>query len=652
MLNKSVKPIVNVEKIVFFIITFLCINILVADVFPPDAPVKIEINVSKDKIYVGDSIDVYATITLLKDHLNYVEGKKYRINEQKTYGMVNIGVKLIPVHLEKPPLWGILYSDKDKIISDNNPQVTFHFRQKLNRMPDRKNLLMQILIAKYPLSYIEDVITNSIEIECLEKGLEYKPIIHSEDRKYRGEGAFGPDDFDDFEPMEVDLNPHPSQIRNVKEINPELFKIKAEKVENKKSMNKSDNTPIQAEDILSWQYKTYIENKTEITTVFIKYDEDSKKQVKQFLNKEDVKLITEDSQYVAAIAPVTSVKKLIKTLGDKIEICGLRDDDTYLQEKRIDKLLMDWNSEDKGILKGFCHVDSIYIVSVIFTHPETKKRYTIESFLTEINGEFSCCLPEGEYKVFVETVKNHIASEKQRKKLSKDVGELKIVPAELIFKLDGFPAELEIVDITAKNGWLLQEKCGISRPLRIEKDSVSLLNIPMFTYFDYGTEKKHIIDYKIKFCGERENYPYLYYFYQLLSLDDYERTFEKSDEKVKISGMVNLTDHKIQPFELAFLSAKHQLNYIQTDSLGHFSAEVYPDVYAVTIVSLPRIKTDVKDVLVNSYREDNFKLEFTVVDSLPDYRCFPGEKVMLHQRYNYFTKSFKDLQYSTVKLLN
>ena len=409
---------------------------------------------------------------------------------------------------------------------------------------------------------------------------------------------------------------------------------------------------LSADDSSVWQYKTFIENNTEMTTVFIKYDDKTEKEVDQFLAKENVKLITEEERCISAIAPVMRVLKFKKTLDGEIEIFGLRGDSTYVQEKRIDKLLLDWTSRHKGMLKGFCHVDSMYVVSVIFTHPETKKSYTVESLFTEGNGEFSCWLPEGEYKIVVETVKKYVASEKHKKELFKNVGEPKIVAADLFFKLDEIPVEPQVFDVTAKNGWLLQEKSRILYQIRIEKDFVTLLNIPMFTYFDYDTERKTIVDYKIKFYEERENYPYLYYFYQLLSLDDYERTFEKSDEKVKISGMVELTDNEVRSFELAFLSAKHQLNYIQADSLGHFSAEVYPDVYAVTIVSLPRIKTDVKDVLVNSYREDNFKLEFTVVDSLSDYRCFPGDKVFLHQRYNYFTKSFKDLNYDTIKILD
>jgi len=405
-----------------------------------------------------------------------------------------------------------------------------------------------------------------------------------------------------------------------------------------------------ADDISDWHYKTYIENNTEMTTAFIKYDEDAKKRVKKFLNNNKVKLITGNDQYIATTAPVKLVKKLKKKLSDKIEICGLRDDNTYLQEKRIDKLLLDWKSEHKGMLKGFCHVDSIYIVSVTFKHPETKRIYTVESFFTESNGEFSSWIPEGKYIISVKTVKSYMASEKQKKKILKDVDvkELKFAPFNAKYEPK---VEPQIINISGITGWVLKEGSWISNTIGIAKDSVSLVNIPMYTYFDYGTERKTIIDYKIKFYEERENYPYLYYFYQLLSLDNYERTFEKPDDKIKISGIVKLSNYKDQDFELSFLSAQHHLTYIKTDSMGHFSAEVYPDIYAVTIVSFPRLKTDVKDILVNPYNENSFELEFTVVDSLPDYRRFPGDKIFLHQRYNYFTKSFKDLKYDSIKPL-
>jgi len=208
--------------IVLTVLTFLCFNISVADVSFPEAPVEIEINVSKDKIYVGDSIDVYAIITLLKDHPNYVEGKKYRINEMKTFQISEFEL----------PLWEFLYSDRDKILDDNNPQLYFHFMQKLNRMPDRKNLYIQIIVAGFPLSHILDIFTKRVEIECLEDGLEYKSVIFPEDRKYRGEGHMPSDH--SLPILEVKTGYHPSQVKDVKEINPELFKIEADKVKNKR----------------------------------------------------------------------------------------------------------------------------------------------------------------------------------------------------------------------------------------------------------------------------------------------------------------------------------------------------------------------------------------------------------------------------------
>lgn len=404
-----------------------------------------------------------------------------------------------------------------------------------------------------------------------------------------------------------------------------------------------------AEKNTEWYYKTYLENNTEMTTAFIKYDENLKNHVQEFLKNKEVKVITKSDNYVAITIPVYLIKKQINKWGENVEIYGLRDDNTYLQEKRIDKLLLDWTSEEKGMLKGFCHVDSIYIVSVIFKHPETKRRYTVESFFTESNGEFSCWLPEGKYKISVKTVKSYMVSEKQKKKILKDVDvkELKFAPFNAKYEPK---VEPQIINISDINGWVLKEGSWISHPIEIINNTVTLVNIPMYTYFDYGTERKTIIDYKIKFYEEKENYPYLYYFYQLLPLDDCEKTFEKPDEKINISGIVKLVSYEDQAFELSFLSAKHHLTYIQTDSLGYFSAEVYPDIYAVTIVSLPRIKTDVKDIMVNSYKESDFKLEFTVVDSLPA-GSFPAFKVFLHQRYNYFTKSFKDLKYDSIKSL-
>jgi len=146
--------------------------------------------------------------------------------------MVNINGKWMPLQMEKPPLWEIQYSDKDKILDENNSQVNFHFRQRLNRMPDRKNLYIEIMLAGFPLSNILDIFTKRVEIECLEDGLEYKSVIFPENRKYRGEGHMPSDH--SLPILEVKTGYHPSQVNDVKEINPELFKIEAEKVENKR----------------------------------------------------------------------------------------------------------------------------------------------------------------------------------------------------------------------------------------------------------------------------------------------------------------------------------------------------------------------------------------------------------------------------------
>ena len=420
-----------------------------------------------------------------------------------------------------------------------------------------------------------------------------------------------------------------------------------------------------AEKNTEWYYKTYLENNTEMTTAFIKYEENLKNHVQEFLKNKEVKVITKSDNYVAITIPVYLIKKQINKWGENVEIYGLRDDNTYLQEKRIDKLLLDWTSEEKGMLKGFCHVDSIYIVSVIFKQPETKRRYTVESFFTESNGEFSCWLPEGKYKISVETVKSYMASERQKKKIPKDVKDPEIVPISDRFRFEPDDIVLEefknkytaeqkdilvFMDIYNRPSSLVfTEKNRYSHPIEIIEDHVTLFNTPMYAPGD-GVSYKTLSE--IKPYKEKGFYPYLYSFSQTIPYTDYVKTFDKPDEKIEISGIVKLANHEVQAFELAFLSAKHHLTYIQTDSLGQFSAEVYPDIYAVTVVSLPRIKTDVKDIMVNSYKKNNFKLESIVVDSIPARRCFPGAKVILPYRYNYFTKVFKDLNYSTIKALD
>ncbi|MCK4956203.1 MAG: hypothetical protein KAS49_01115, partial [Candidatus Cloacimonetes bacterium] len=47
----------------------------------PKAPVEFDIKVSNEEVYVGDSIDVYVTVTLSKEHPDYEEGRRYEVVE-------------------------------------------------------------------------------------------------------------------------------------------------------------------------------------------------------------------------------------------------------------------------------------------------------------------------------------------------------------------------------------------------------------------------------------------------------------------------------------------------------------------------------------------------------------------------------------------
>ena len=407
-----------------------------------------------------------------------------------------------------------------------------------------------------------------------------------------------------------------------------------------------------AEKNTEWYYKIYLENSIEMTTAFIKYDDSLKNQVQEFLNRKEVNVITKNDQYAAITLPVSLIKAQINMWEENVEICGLRDDNTYLQEKRIDKLLLDWKSEDKGMLKGFCHVNSIYIVSIFLTHPENKRQYIVDSYLTDNKGEFSSWLLEGKYRISVEIVKRYMASEKYRKELPKyDVKEPKAVQFEAKFEPEYGILEIEefnnkytaeqkgilvFMDIDNRpNSLVFTVKNRYSLPIEIIEDHVTLFNTPMY---DLGGGAVYKTLSEIKPYKEKGFYPYLYSFSQTIPYADYVKTFVKPDEKIEISGEIKLTNHEIESFELSFLSAKHHLTYIKTDSLGHFSSEVYSDIYAITIVSIPNLKMNVQDILINSNIQNDRILEFTVVDSLP-----PEWDLCLLQRYSYSSKIFKDL---------
>ncbi len=203
MSKKSVNSILGRGAIVLLMLTFLCISILVAKPVPPEAPVKIEISVSKDKIYVGDSIDVYATITLLEDHLNYEKGKEYRVVEQTNYTRLPSG----KLHRRSNPLWEVLYSDSSKIINDENPAVNFHYRIKLSRRPDYKEVpIMSVVVREVGASYAQRNMKGFL-IECLNEGLpeRSKNLI-----EYPG-GIFMPDFSLDLK-IELDPKIHPHTI--------------------------------------------------------------------------------------------------------------------------------------------------------------------------------------------------------------------------------------------------------------------------------------------------------------------------------------------------------------------------------------------------------------------------------------------------------
>ncbi len=181
MLNKSVKEVLSKGAILIIFISLLFTTLVATPPAIPEAPVKIEINVSKDKIYVGDSIYVYATITLLKEHPNYEKGKEYHLVEKTNYTRLPSGKEI----KKSNPLWIVLYSDSIRIINDENTEVNFHYRIKLNRKPDYKEVpIMEVVVAEITEGYIgrkkSDSVLKSykskyILIECLNEGLKERP---------------------------------------------------------------------------------------------------------------------------------------------------------------------------------------------------------------------------------------------------------------------------------------------------------------------------------------------------------------------------------------------------------------------------------------------------------------------------------------------
>ena len=166
MQKKRINRTTGKGCIVLLVLTFLCINILVADISVPEAPVEIEIEVSKDKIYVGDSLDVYATISLLKNHRNFDQEDNYH-------------VKLLP-NIN----WEILYSDSDKIINFQNQNVSFHYRIMLLKKPTFITVhIPRINVYSFEMvdignEMMESLITEKLTdtmIECLNEGLIKRP---------------------------------------------------------------------------------------------------------------------------------------------------------------------------------------------------------------------------------------------------------------------------------------------------------------------------------------------------------------------------------------------------------------------------------------------------------------------------------------------
>ena len=210
MLNKNVNPVLS-KKIILIILISICFSILVADISSPEAPVKIEISVSKDKVYVGDSIDVQSTITLLKDHPNYEKGKEYRVVEKTNYVRLPSG----KLHRKSKPLWEVLYSDSSKIINDENPEVNFHYRIKLAKRPDYKEIpIMSVVVCEIGEDNAEYK-SKSIIIECLNEGLKERPEFLK--RKYHG-GIIIPD-----KPLKLspEIRPKVYDFRRKIKVNPE-----------------------------------------------------------------------------------------------------------------------------------------------------------------------------------------------------------------------------------------------------------------------------------------------------------------------------------------------------------------------------------------------------------------------------------------------
>ncbi|MCK4956848.1 MAG: hypothetical protein KAS49_04380, partial [Candidatus Cloacimonetes bacterium] len=138
----------------------------------PKAPVEFDIKVSNEKVYVGDSIDVYVIVTLSKEHPDYEEGRRYEVVEVTNYRYSPQGP-----WKESNPLWEVLYSDKNVTIDDNNPAVNFHYVIKLNKLPRYKDVgIMTPKVVEIGEMGIKRINRQRYIIKCLNEGLPEKSM--------------------------------------------------------------------------------------------------------------------------------------------------------------------------------------------------------------------------------------------------------------------------------------------------------------------------------------------------------------------------------------------------------------------------------------------------------------------------------------------
>jgi len=124
-------------------------------------PIKFSIEMSQQKVLVGDIVDIIISAKLDEDHYHFKPQDKYVLVDQRNMLVYQFDEWNVPPHHLEEMIryhneeysedrgWEIIYSDEDAILDSIRKEINFSLKIKILKKPDVKYIKIPINIFKF-----------------------------------------------------------------------------------------------------------------------------------------------------------------------------------------------------------------------------------------------------------------------------------------------------------------------------------------------------------------------------------------------------------------------------------------------------------------------------------------------------------------------